>query len=522
MDNFTLLLSLAAVLTAIYYYVFKNLSYFKRNKILHKPPVPFFGNMVPFLLRRKTMVDTLQEIYDLNGDAKYVGFYEFTTPIILLRDADLIKSITIKNFTSFTNHQAIVEKDLEPVLGNMLFTLPGEKWKDMRVQLTPTFTSSKIKMMFMLMSHVAVNFSHYLANLPEKERELELKEVLTKYTSDVIASCVFGINVDTIKDPKNPIYVKGKKATDFNGFETSMKFMLQKNLPWIAKLFSITVLDHGIQGYFTDTIRNTVKQRLEQGIHRPDMLQNMIDMSKNNKSEKPLTMEDIVCNAFSFFFGGYNSVASQACSIIHDLVEHPDIQKRLQEEIDEVLENTQGKVTYDAIINMEYMDAVMNESMRVHPSPIFIDRKCSKDFELPPALPGGEPVTVKAGTIFWVAVHSIHHDPRYFENPHHFDPERFLQDGKRIMNSGAFVPFGLGPRMCIGTRFALTEIKVLLFYIFARSNAKACSKTTIPLELSKVTTFINTASKGFWVKMEPRKNCSQFVDCLASNGIHQE
>lgn len=517
METISLLLSSVAVLIAIYYYVFKKQNYFKEHNILHIPPTPFLGNMGPFVTKRKTMLEILEKVYNLNDDAKYVGFYEFSTPIIVLRDIDLIKSVTIKNFNSFINHQATVTKDLEPILGNMLFTLPDEKWRDRRNQLTSSFTASKIKMMFTLMSHVAVNFSQYLANLPKKEQELELKKVLTKYTNDVIASCVFGISVDTIKDPTNLMYVYGKKSTEFSGIVMSFKFMLQKNLPSIAKLFSVRLLNTRIMDYFRDTIRDSIKQREEQGLKRPDMLQCILDTSKNSKHEMPLNEDDIVSSAFGFFFGGYDSVASQACLIIHALLEHQDVQARLQEEIDEVLETTQGKVTYDAIMNMEYMDAVIDESMRLYPSAIFLDRTCTKEFELPPALPGGESVTLKTGTICWVPIYSLHTDPKHFDNPRQFDPNRFLQDGRRIINSGAYIPFGLGPRMCIGIRFALMEIKVLLFYILARSSVSACPKTTIPLELSVNTTFINTAREGFWMKVEPRKNCSPFINCLTSN-----
>lgn len=518
MDPLSIVLAAVAVLMAVYYYTFRGVNIFKNHGVVHVPPRAVVGNMGGFLFRQEPLCETVKRTYYHNPEAKYVGFYEFKVPIIVLRDIELIKTVAIKNLESFMDHRPFIEKEMNPLFADMLFSLQGDEWKDVRNQLTPMFTSSKIKNMYVLMNEVAKRFAKHLSNLPEEEQQqLELKNVLTKYTNDVIANCVFGLNVDTIKDPNNAMYVNGKKATNLTGFFVGIKFLLQRNMKWLAILLGLRFLSKETEDFFRRTILDNMKYREETGLYRPDMLQHLLDVQKNKKTEVPFRTKDIISNAFSFYFGGYDSIASQSCLVLHTLLAHPEYMARLQEEVDEVMENTKGQVTYEAIAGMEYMDAVVNEAMRLYPILVFLDRQCTKDFELPPAVPGAKPFTVKKGMNIWIPSHAIQTDPKYFENPDQFDPERFIQDGKRIMGSGTYMPFGIGPRICIGNRFALTVMKVVIFHILARCNLKTCAKTQIPLKLS-VNTFANAALDGYWMNVEPRKNCSQYVDNSLPNG----
>ena len=129
---------------------------------------------------------------------------------------------------------------------------------------------------------------------------------------------------------------------------------------------------------------------------------------------------------------------------------------------------------------------------------------CTKDFELPPNFPGGKPYKVKAGSSIWFPDHAIQNDPQYFSNPHVFDPDRFFL--KEVStNHPAYFPFGVGPRICIGNRFALQEVKVVLFQLLLRCNFRISSKTRLPMEYQKPS-FVLTAKGGFWLQMEPREN----------------
>lgn len=124
--------------------------------------------------------------------------------------------------------------------------------------------------------------------------------------------------------------------------------------------------------------------------------------------------------------------------------------------------------------------------------------------ELPPTLPGGSSFTLKPGDHVWFPVLALHRDPQYFPNPDKFDPERFYEKQVTV-NHKAFMPFGLGPRMCIGYRFALQEVKTVFFNLLVRCNFEINSKTNVPMKFSK-SSFVMLSEGGFWINLEPRKD----------------
>lgn len=500
-------LVLAAISIIAYYYCFvrKNFNLFQEHGILHVPPSPLVGNFGPLIRGKENVHDTIQRIYNIHPDAKYVGIFEFLTPVIMIRDLDLIKSITMKNFDQFPDHRPMFCKSVDPMLGEMLFIMDGERWKEHRNMLSPTFTSSKIKTMFVHMSECAKRFAHHLSKLPEKDRETEMKALLTRYTNDVIAACIYGVNVDSIKEPRNVFYMYGRVGATLIGLKKNLKIMVHRNMPWLANLLRLNILERHVAKFFTDLVVETVEERERNGTTNSDLIQLMMDTrNKKESGKKNLTVQNMANHAFSFFFGGFDTVSSQTCVLLHMLVENPEVQQRLQQEIDETLESNNGQLSYDVIQEMRYLDAVINEILRLHPIAVFIDRMCVKSFELPPALPGDVPFTVKPGMNVWIPVKAIHHDPRYYDEPEKFKPERFLDNGKNIIGSGAYFPFGIGPRICIGNRFALIEMKVLVCHILAVCDIKAGARTGIPLEFEKGV-FNATAKTGFWLKIEPRK-----------------
>ncbi|CAD1473279.1 unnamed protein product, partial [Heterotrigona itama] len=283
----------------------------------------------------------------------------------------------------FSDHRPLVNRKVDPMLGGMLFMLNGDQWKNHRNMLSPTFTSSKIKTMFKLMSECASRFAEHLSNLSKEQREMDMKVLLTKYTNDVIASCVYNASVDSIKEPNNVFYVYGRICTSMATFKRSMMFLVHRNVPWLAELLQLKFVD------------KTVETRQRTGDRRSDILQLFMDNNKKREPGREMSVQDMANHAFSFFFGGFDTVSSQTCIVAHLLTENPDVQERVQQEIDETLEKNNGELTYDAMHDMKYLDAVISETLRLYPIASFIDRMCVKDFELPPARSGDKPFTVK-------------------------------------------------------------------------------------------------------------------------------
>ncbi|XP_011695537.1 PREDICTED: cytochrome P450 9e2-like, partial [Wasmannia auropunctata] len=196
-------LSIIVGALSIYYFLFKNLNHFKKHGIPYKPPIPLLGNMGPWILRLQSLTELVKDIYYLHPEAKYIGMFDMNLPVVMLRDPELIKSITLKNFEIFPDHRTSINENQDPLFGKNLFSLRGDKWRQVRTLLTPAFTSSKMKTMFKLMTECGVDFGNYLVQLPPEQRIMEMKDVFARYTNDVIATCVFGISVDSMKNPEN-------------------------------------------------------------------------------------------------------------------------------------------------------------------------------------------------------------------------------------------------------------------------------------------------------------------------------
>ncbi|KAK1117077.1 hypothetical protein K0M31_017000 [Melipona bicolor] len=503
MEWWPIIAAVLAVLAMVYHRATRNFDFFEKRGIPYAKPIPFLGSMWKVLLRRLSFPEVMEKIYNSNPDSKYVGFFEFDTPLLVIRDLELVKSIAVKNFDHFPNHRLAFDPELDPLFSKNLFSLRDERWKEIRNILTPAFTSSKMKSMFVLMRDCAKDYGDYFASLAaDRSKEIELKDAFTKYTNDVIGTCAFGIDINSMKNPKNMFYVYGRETTNF-GIVQTLRFLAVKHLPWLCRLLGIKAFKQEIVDFFKDLVASTIKVRDENGIVRPDMIQLMMETRGKLGPGKELTIDDMTAQAFVFFFGGFESTSTLMCFAAYEIGINDQIQKRLQDEIDQVLEDCDDEVTYDAINGMKYLEAVILESLRMYPSIVGSDRVCAKPFELPPRVPGAKPYVLQRDDTVWIPICCIQCDPQYYPEPKKFNPDRFYDDPKQMSNSLSFLSFGLGPRMCIGNRFALLEAKVLLFHIFAKCDLVPCAKSSVPLKLLS-TGFAVVPENGFWLKIQPR------------------
>lgn len=504
MECWTIVLSmLACVLAVYYYYSRKRSNDFEQHGIPHKKQtaLEMFWKL---FINPKSFAAINQEIYNIHPDAKYVGVFNFSQLVVTIRDLELVKSIGIKNFASFQDHLFFGGDSQDPLFGKNLLSLRGDKWRDVRALLSPAFTSSKMKAMFQLMSECAVNFSEYLTKVPSEKRIMETKDIFSRYTNDVIATCAFGISVDSMRNPDNDFYTFGAKATNFDTIAI-IKILLYQHLPRLMRLLNLKMIDERTNAFFINLVADTIRIRDEKNITRPDMLQLMMDSRGKRDSGKELTILDMTSQAFTFFLGGFESSSTLMSFLAYEIAVNPHVQEKLQREIDKVLEDSNGQPSYEAVNGMVYLNATINETLRMYPVNLMTDRLCTKDFELPAALPDAKPYIVKAGSIIWISFYGFQHDPKYFPEPEIFKPERFLENKETECNLNAYFPFGLGPRMCIGNRFALLETKVMLIHLLARCNLKPCEKTQIPLKLKKGG-FSMRAEGGIWLSIVPREN----------------
>ncbi|CAK9821353.1 Cytochrome P450 9e2 [Anthophora retusa] len=489
-----------SILAAIFlaYYISKRKDPFE----VHKIHVSTKGNTWLWLFGRKSLAHIVQDTYNDKREAKYVGFYHRMTPVVVIRDPDLIKSIAVKNFDHFPNHRNFDNENEETFFKRNLLMLRDDRWKEVRALITPSFTSSKIRTMFPLISEAAVNVADYLSTLPAAENVIEMRDIITRYTNDVFASCAFGIIVNSLQDRENRFYTYGRKILNLHSLAIFNIIML-RTFPKLSKKLGLTLIDREVVRFFKEVVSSSIKVREDTGIVRPDFIQVMMETRGKLGPGKELTIDDITAQAFSFFFGGFETTSSLVCFASYELATNLDVQRKLHREIDDICERIDGEITYEKLLDSKYLDAVIDETLRMYPVIPFIDRQCSKRFELPAAMPGMKPYIVNEGDLLWIPIYAVQRDPKYFEKPDSFEPDRFLRKSSGSFDHAAYFPFGVGPRICIGSRFALIQAKLVLFHILARCELKVSWRTRVPMELKKTGVFLNSAN-GFWLQISPR------------------
>ncbi|KMQ83698.1 cytochrome p450 9e2 [Lasius niger] len=349
-------------------------------------------------------------MYNFNPDAKYVGFYVMTNPIILIRDLELVKAVFIKNFKTFPDRPSFVNSD-EFLITQNLFCLHGEKWHNMRSLISSCFSSGQMNTMFALLSEYAVNFSESLSTLPVDKSDIDMKDLFTKYTNDIIARCVYGIKIDSIKDPTNKFYVYGKDAVGTSGTRVA-KFIFFRTFPKLWRILNLKLVNNCVSSFFLNIIKVTLHMHEGEHVTRPNMIHMMTNI-RDKENRRKLNMNDIAAQAFVFLFGGYETSSTTFSFAAHEIAANPEVQAKLRREIDEVLKvSDSGEVIYETINRLEYLDAVVNEVLRFYP-PAFLEKTCDKTYELPPASPGKRPFVMEKGMICWIPVFVIYHNEQY-------------------------------------------------------------------------------------------------------------
>ncbi|EFA09239.2 cytochrome P450 9Z1 [Tribolium castaneum] len=432
-------------------------------------------------------------------NSRYCGMYQFTMPTLVVRDPDLIKQITVKDFDYFLNHRTFIPEECDALWGKNLFALTNQKWRDMRSTLSPAFTGSKMKFMFPLISETAEYFIRHFLSKQEDVVTVEMKDAFTRFTNDVIANTAFGVSCDSLKERENEFYLMGKEATDLKGFWKNIKLLLFFLIPQVFKLCKVRFFSKSVANFFTNLIKGNITKREEFGIVRPDMIYLLMEARKNVSNE-PISDEDITAQALIFFFAGFDTVSSAMCFMSYELATNPEIQEKLLQEIDSV----EGKPTYDTLMNLKYLDMVVSETLRKWPISVATDRICNKPYTIEPKSPDKRPLLLEKNLAVWIPVYALHRDPNYFPDPNRFDPERFNEENKANIKPYTYLPFGLGPRNCIGSRFALLEMKILFFYILSHFEITPIPRTQIPLKINK-TQFALTAEDGFWLGLKRRQ-----------------
>lgn len=328
-------------------------TYWKRKGVLSPAGNFFLGHFKSALLGQTSFGETILKIYQegVKVNSKHIGVYFLLEPVYMPLEPKLIKQILMKDFSYFVNRGT--SHAPADILSMNLFNIEDEAWRKMRTVLTPTFTSSKTKMMFETIMEKAVILDKVVD--AECGFECDISSILARFTTDVIISCGFGIECDSLNQPDSPFRDVGRKAFE----EGYLRFWAFRLLPLkLLNKLGFEKYGAGVQDFFCDILRNTIKERKTKTIFRKDFLHLLLEIK--NKQKLSLSENDIIAQCFLFFVGGFETSATTVSFAMLELAQNQHLQNKLRQHINEVLSKHGGEYTYDAIKDMKYLENVIN------------------------------------------------------------------------------------------------------------------------------------------------------------------
>ncbi|CAG2253000.1 Cytochrome P450 3A19,Thromboxane-A synthase,Putative cytochrome P450 CYP13A5,Putative cytochrome P450 CYP13A7,Putative cytochrome P450 CYP13A4,Cytochrome P450 72A225 [Mytilus edulis] len=425
LENFVELNAVLCVLALVVFAVNRHLKrhygVFDRLGIPGPKPSLLCGNLAEIL--RKGQFQAIMEWRSQYG--RVFGYFEGYTPVLSVSDPEIVKQVLVKDFQNFSHRKQF---PLAPRKSLGLFLENGSQWKRSRSLLTPVFSSGKLKQMYSTMSD---RVDHLMDNLEnKKEVSIDMYDLFQCLTLDVIGRCAFGLQTNAQIDSNDPFLIN-----------------IRTLFSYISKTFILPLVSN----------------------NATDLVHQMLFVDK--KGKKPMSEREIVAQSLTFLLAGYETTSAVLAFLTHLLARHPDVQTRLS---DEIL-NKIGKeeITYDSLSYMPYFNMVFDEVCRLYPTAsLIVTRKAARD-----CVYGN--LKIPAGMNVQVDVWGLHHDTELWEDAKKFDPERFSSTNKDKIKPFSFIPFGAGPRSCIGARFAMLETKIAIVRVLQKYRFEQSPETKV-------------------------------------------
>lgn len=478
------LLVIVVLILAIYFFTTKNHNYWARKKIRHDPPIPLFGNHFRNAFSVKSIVEITDELYKKYSDEKVVGYYKGRTPLLIVRDLDIAKKILNTDFAYFHPRGLGRNPDLEPLFMNV-FHVDGDRWKLARKRLTSAFSTAKLKNMFPLIIDCAEKLHAAGDNIVANGGEFDAREVMARFTTEFIGACGFGIEMDTINNENSLFRDLGKKM--FN--RSSVDLIVTPLIDLFPELrsFIFNPADE-IRNKITQIFTNIRDQRGGKPSGRNDFIDLLLELKtkgkiygesveKYNYDGTPILVDlemdlnFMIAQVFVFFGARFETSSFASSFTLHQLAFHPEIQRVIQREVDEVLLKYNNKLSYEAISQMNLLRMAFREAMRMFPCSGALHRVCAKKYTFDDL-----GIAIDAGVKIIIPIQAIQNDQKYFDKPSEFRPERFSNNAAEF-HKYAYLPFGEGPRACIGGRLGEMQSLAGLAAVLQRFTVEPAPST---------------------------------------------
>ncbi|XP_014278861.1 cytochrome P450 6k1 isoform X1 [Halyomorpha halys] len=452
---------LAVLLTVFLIWFSMRPLYWRNRGVYSSLPWPVVGNCLSAFYLSTVLF--WERIYHSSVEP-YIGIFFFTRPALVLRDPEIITEVLEKKAPLFNSHGMHINR--RDPMGESLFHLNGGDWKEARSKLSAYFSPAKVKAMNEIAERSVTRMLEHLED--QLDTEVEFHSVAMKLSIDVTAASLFGLESKVFQDGNDSEYFVASK--DLNSPLSMLKVFINFVSPRLFEILKLNSFSTRTNEFISNIVhgameacRNVSKLQLSQ-----NFIQGMVQLKEKDKNKFAVSQGAVL------WVGGVETTAATLSFCLFELAQNPALQDQLRD---------LSSPSTDQLLRQ-----VLAETLRKYPPFSLISRCCTTDCALETGL------SLKKGTLIFIPAYSIHHDPKIYPEPESFRPGREYP-------RGAYLPFGSGPRTCIGKRMAETVLELALIKLLQKYRFTSCDKSSAPLKLSP-RSFFTSAEGGIWLKVE--------------------
>lgn len=346
----------------VYLFVQYRYQYWKRQGIPYVKPIFFHGNTKDVDTKRHH-TEFWKEIYqELKHQGPVGGFFNYLDPSLIIHDLDVLRTIFIKDFDYFTDRAMYHNIPKDPISGHLI-ALEGEDWKFMRNKLSPAFSSGKLKQI-----HVAVDhkIDELLEIMDESRNEpFEVRDIFARFITDVLGITAFGIECGSMRDEESQYHQIARYVLRHMNFRK--KAFMENNRSIFQKL-GFTITPKNAAEFYTKVVDEILEYRRTHSIERNDFMGMML---ATKDSSREITRNEMLAQSAVFMVGGHDTQLTATTYTIYEMAINLEIQKKAREEVKRVAEKFGGKLTYESLTELKYLEqcifggSLMNKNQKI-------------------------------------------------------------------------------------------------------------------------------------------------------------
>ncbi len=411
-------------------------------------------------------------------DVAPVGFSR--RGILWVNDPTWVRHVLVTEVARFPKNDLFVSA-LEPLIGDGVFISGGQTWQRQRRMIEPSFGQIQVGRAFAAMEAAADALEPELDALAERGETFLLDAMMSRLTADVICRTVFSTTLESA--------AARRIFDDFAQFQDTVASVRLARLLWgrpfdrVSQPKPARAACDRIRAHLADMIAD----------HDPEQASDIAGQvlaARDAESGAAFSPRELVDQIGVFFLAGHETSASAVTWALFILSQRPDLTERMRQEIDAL---AGGRPGLDEVKRLTVTRAVLRETLRLYPPGPFLPRVAAEDCEI-----AGHPV--RRGAMIMVSPWTIHRHRKLWPEPDIIDVERFLGERERAIPSGAYLPFGLGPRVCIGAAFATIESTHMLARIVQRYSLEV----EAPESVRPVARLTTRPARGIKVRLRRR------------------